>query len=77
MTDKEFLDGETECPMFGKAVEENPHWCADCNIGTDGTAVCMFRKCEWRSRMANNERNALAELAEQLKVQLQVWDILL
>ena len=48
ITDKDFLKGETECPLYGKAIEEkkNHHWCADCNIGTDGTAVCLFRKCE-------------------------------
>ena len=48
ITDKEFLKGETECPLYGKAIEEkkNHHWCAYCNIGTDGTAVCLFRKCE-------------------------------
>lgn len=48
ITDKELLKGETECPLYGKAIEEkkNHHWCADCNIGTDGTAVCLFRKCE-------------------------------
>ena len=52
MTDKEFLKGETECPLYGKAIEEkkNHHWCADCNIGTDGTAVCPFRKCEMEVR---------------------------
>lgn len=44
ITDKEFLKGETECPVYGKAVEENPHWCKECNIGTDGTAICPFRK---------------------------------
>ena len=49
ITDKEFLKGETECPLYGEAMEEkkNHHWCADCNIGTDGTAVCPFRKCEY------------------------------
>ena len=48
ITDKELLKGETECILYGKAIEEkkNHHWCADCNIGTDGTAVCLFRKCE-------------------------------
>ena len=48
ITDKELLKGVTECPLYGKAMEEkkNYHRCADCNIGTDGTAVCPFRKCE-------------------------------
>ena len=50
MTDKEFLKGETECPLYGKAIEKNLHWCADCNIGTDGTAVCLFRKCEMEGK---------------------------
>lgn len=46
MIDKELLEGETECPVYGKAIEENPHWCKECGIGTDGTAVCPFRKYE-------------------------------
>lgn len=46
MTDKKRLKGKTECPMYGKAIEENPHWCKVCGIGTDGTAICPFRKYE-------------------------------
>lgn len=50
ITDKELLKGVTECLMYGKAIEEHPHWCKDCNVGTDGTAVCLFRKCEMEAK---------------------------
>lgn len=46
MTDKEFLKGETECPLYGEVVEDDPHLCERCSIGTDGTAICPFRKYE-------------------------------
>lgn len=42
MTDKEFLDGENTCPVYGEGCK--PEFCADCEVGSDGTAVCPFRK---------------------------------
>lgn len=48
MTDKEYLEGETECPVYGDVIDMRPLWCLDCDVGTDGTAVCPFRKYERR-----------------------------
>lgn len=41
MTDDEFLEGEDECPVYGKHLKD--WFCERCRIGTDGTAECKFR----------------------------------
>ena len=45
MTGKELLDGETCCPVYGEGCK--PEFCAGCEIGNDGTAVCPFRKAPY------------------------------
>lgn len=51
MSDKEFLEGEKECPVYG--AECDIEFCKGCAIGTDRTAECPFRKSDYEEG-ANN-----------------------
>lgn len=54
MTDKEFFEGESECPVYGNSCE--PEFCKKCALGTDGTAECPFRKAQYAEEGEANEQ---------------------
>lgn len=41
MNDKEFFEGELECPVYGEGCK--PEFCIGCEIGNDTVAGCPFR----------------------------------
>ena len=53
MTDKEYFEGETECPIYGN--EHPVEWCSECNLGTDGTAKCPFRKMPYKEGVGDDK----------------------